>query len=115
LLSDSYNFGDAHKIEMSGHGPTIQSLSLAVEVISPKDPSLAIAALPKDFSLDSQGLVLLADRNIADNCSVTTDGFKYARLRETWMEIEATFRFFSFFFFFVVQILRKEYRYGDGG
>jgi hypothetical protein len=71
------------KSETSGHGPEIQSLSLAAEVISPKDPSLAIAASPKDFSLDSQGLVLPADKNIADNCSVTTDGFEYARLRET--------------------------------
>jgi hypothetical protein len=38
-----------NKLEMSGHGLTIQSLSLAVEVISPKDPSLAIAASPKDL------------------------------------------------------------------
>ena len=71
------------KSETSGHGPAIQSLSLAAEVISPKDPSLAIAASPKDFSLDSQGLVLPADKNTADNCSVTTDGFEYARLRKT--------------------------------
>ncbi|KAE8009979.1 hypothetical protein FH972_006379 [Carpinus fangiana] len=66
------------KSETSGHGPAIQSLSLAAEVISPKDPSLAIAASRKDFSPDSQGLVLPADKNIADNCSVTTDGLEYA-------------------------------------
>jgi hypothetical protein len=40
------------KLETSDHGPTIQSLSLAAEVISPKDPSLAITASPKDFFLD---------------------------------------------------------------
>jgi hypothetical protein len=90
------------KLETSGHGSAIQSLSLATEVISPKDPSLAIAALLKDLSLDSQGLVLPADRNIVDNCSVMTDSFEYTRLRETrrsyWWRLRLVF-FFLFFFF----------------
>jgi hypothetical protein len=91
------------KLETSGHGSAIQSLSLAAEVISPKDPSLAIVALLKDLSLDTRGLVLPADRNIIDNCSVTTDSFEYARLRETqrsyWWRLRPVFFFFFSFFF----------------
>jgi hypothetical protein len=49
------------KSETSSHGPAIQSLSLAAEVILPKDPSLAIAASPKDLSLNTQGLVPIVE------------------------------------------------------